>query len=269
MTNGPRGVCLAAHLAALAALAVAAGAAADPTVFIDPPFKLAQVGEIFSVDIALDASGDSVGCFNIYLDYSSSIVELRSATEGLLFRNSGFPTFFAWFHHGPVDTVLDCVLGFRTFVLGPGEMVNLEFRALANGQTPVHFLYLDLRDIDRNPFPDAATVDGIIQVGGSMAVDGSDVGAGAARLLLVAPNPTAGGATASFRLVRAGRVRATIFDAAGRTIRIFDPGWLAEGQHDLTWDGRAESGRAVPPGVYWLALAGPDLGASARVVTIH
>jgi hypothetical protein len=266
MTNGARKVSLAASLAALVAVG---SAAADPTVFIDPPFKLAQVGDIFSVDIALDASGDSVGCFNIYLDYSSSIVELRSATEGLLFRNSGFPTFFGWFHNGPVDTVLDCVLGFRTFVIGPGEMVNLEFRALANGQTPVHFLYLDLRDIDRNPFSNAMAVDGIIQVGGSGAVGGDEAGAGGIPLLAVAPNPTAGGATASFRLGRAGPVRATIFDAAGRTIRSFDPGWLAAGQHEVTWDGRAESGRPVPPGVYWLALAGPDLGASARVVTIH
>jgi hypothetical protein len=144
--------------------------------------------------------------FYIIFEYDGAIVRLRSASEGSLLRIAGCPTFFGW-QAGPPDTVIDCVLGYRTFVLGPGEIVNLEYEALMNGMTPVHFIHMDLRDIDRNPFPDARTVEGVIQVGAG-AIGGGAAAEPVPRVLVLAHNPTRGGVAAESRRSSAPNERA-------------------------------------------------------------
>ena len=48
----------------------------------------------------------------------------------------------------------------------------------------------------------------------------------------------------------ARKVRLEIFDARGRLVRIVHDGVLAAGDHQLAWNGRDDSGRALASGVY-------------------
>ena len=51
------------------------------------------------------------------------------------------------------------------------------------------------------------------------------------------------------------RIEATIFDLAGRRLRdLSQRPSQPSGRHRLRWDGRAENGRLVPPGIYLLRL---------------
>jgi flagellar hook assembly protein FlgD len=63
-----------------------------------------------------------------------------------------------------------------------------------------------------------------------------------------------------FELRGSDRVRAVVYDAAGRRVRGLCDQLLPAGSHDLPWDGRDDAGVRVEAGVYWvrLALAGGE-----------
>ena len=56
-------------------------------------------------------------------------------------------------------------------------------------------------------------------------------------------------------MAEAGPARLAIFDARGRLVRTLLDGGLAAGDHVVAWDGRDDSGRAAPSGVYFSRLA--------------
>jgi hypothetical protein len=69
----------------------------------------------------------------------------------------------------------------------------------------------------------------------------------------VVPNPSAG--AVRFRLAVPGggadaRVRVVLYGVDGRLVRTLASGALTPGEHDLRWDGRDESGRPAPAGLY-------------------
>jgi flagellar hook assembly protein FlgD len=59
----------------------------------------------------------------------------------------------------------------------------------------------------------------------------------------------------------AGRVRLSIHDLHGRTVRVLRDGTLPAGWHRERWDGADAAGRPVSPGVYHVRLE-----AAGRVV---
>jgi hypothetical protein len=87
--------------------------------------------------------------------------------------------------------------------------------------------------------------------------------------LTVAPNPTTAGARLTFALARAGRVRAAIFDLAGRSVRTLADGPLPAGGQALRWDGQGDDGRAVPAGVYFVRVATPEGSLLRRIVRVE
>ena len=69
--------------------------------------------------------------------------------------------------------------------------------------------------------------------------------------LAVAPNPSRAVATLAFTLGEAAIAGVTICDVAGRAVRTWAPALLAAGPHVAGWDGRADDGAFVAPGVYF------------------
>lgn len=78
----------------------------------------------------------------------------------------------------------------------------------------------------------------------------------AARTVLhpAAPNPFNPMTSLTFELAQAGPARLVIYDQAGRRIRTVASGPRAAGRHQVRWDGRDGSGRAVAAGHYLAAL---------------
>lgn len=74
------------------------------------------------------------------------------------------------------------------------------------------------------------------------------------RLLPNVPNPFNPSTRVRFELKEAGPARVAIFDLAGRRVRTLVQADLAAGPHERVWDGRDESGRAVPSGAYYARL---------------
>ncbi len=70
----------------------------------------------------------------------------------------------------------------------------------------------------------------------------------------VYPNPFNPHTTISFTLGVDGPVRLSIHDVQGRRLRVLLDRALPAGDHSFTWDGRDESGRELPSGVYFSRL---------------
>ncbi|MGH2570245.1 MAG: FlgD immunoglobulin-like domain containing protein, partial [bacterium] len=76
------------------------------------------------------------------------------------------------------------------------------------------------------------------------------------------PNPFRTSTTIRLSLARKERVLLTIYDVLGREVRTLVDGELAEGEHDVAWDGRDGHGELTSAGVYLYRL---ETGAGVRV----
>jgi hypothetical protein len=76
----------------------------------------------------------------------------------------------------------------------------------------------------------------------------------ALRLYAAAPNPFNPRTTIRFDLPTAGPVRLSVYDLAGRLVKVLVEGKIPAGSHEAVWDGRDSSGRAVPSGSYLARL---------------
>lgn len=74
------------------------------------------------------------------------------------------------------------------------------------------------------------------------------------RLYPCRPNPFNPRTTISYDLPEAGSLRLVVFDLAGRLVRTLVDGNLPAGSHEVAWDGRDATGRAVGSGGYLARL---------------
>jgi hypothetical protein len=73
---------------------------------------------------------------------------------------------------------------------------------------------------------------------------------GTALLGVPRPNPTRSTASFLVQLPRAGTLRVDVMDVTGRRVRTLVAGEFAAGARELSFDGRDDSGRELPPGIY-------------------
>ena len=73
-----------------------------------------------------------------------------------------------------------------------------------------------------------------------------------------APNPFNPMTTVSFTIATAGQSEVDVYDTRGRLVRTLTRGLLESGRHEVSWDGRDDSGAVVSGGAYLIRLrSGP------------
>lgn len=85
----------------------------------------------------------------------------------------------------------------------------------------------------------------------------------------VRPNPFRPGDRIEFSLAKARDVELCIFDITGRRVVQLRRGTESAGRHAVTWDGRDESGRRAPAGVYFCRLVAQSSQQNRRLVLVH
>jgi flagellar hook assembly protein FlgD len=65
------------------------------------------------------------------------------------------------------------------------------------------------------------------------------------------------------------RVELSIHDVAGRLVRHLTEGATAPGVQRVLWDGRDESGRAVPGGIYFCRFVSGSERLAERIVLVR
>lgn len=84
------------------------------------------------------------------------------------------------------------------------------------------------------------------------------------------PNPSDRLAEIGYTLDRASNVRVSLFDVAGRLIRVLDPsGPVGPGPHAVHWDGRDRRGRATPAGLYFAQIQSEGRSVWARILRVR
>lgn len=83
------------------------------------------------------------------------------------------------------------------------------------------------------------------------------------------PNPFTSSTAVRFALPEPAVVVLRVLDPAGRVIRILAAGDRNAGEHEITWDGRAENGRRVAAGTYLLSLRAGEAVTQGRLTLIR
>lgn len=111
-------------------------------------------------------------------------------------------------------------------------------------------------------------VDGIIWGGGGYTADlvCPVVPAGGRFAPVVRPNPFNPQATVTFATTKDGRVSAHLFSMGGRLVRtVLRDTPMEAGSHVVSLDARGDQGEALPSGIYFLRILGPDGPVTTRI----
>ena len=229
-------------------------AASSPTVSFVSPAQCVEPGALCTLQVMVDQAVDSLSCMEVKIRYDTMYAACAGAIEGTLYKRSGYPTFFSW-EELPPDTVtaVDCVLGYRSCFLAPGELVRFVFHAKAPGICRISFASIRLWDIDRVELAPIAGEQADLVV---CASTGNDAALPRAGALDNYPNPFNPSTVLILRLPHKddsgaeSEVRLDIFSVSGERVRALYAGALASGAHELVWDGRDDRGAVVAAGVY-------------------
>ncbi len=82
------------------------------------------------------------------------------------------------------------------------------------------------------------------------------------------PNPFNAATNVVWSLPASGDVNVEIVDVSGRVVRTLYKGFATSGSHSVVWDGKDDSGEAVPSGTYMCRVRCGDHTAAAKVVLI-
>lgn len=83
------------------------------------------------------------------------------------------------------------------------------------------------------------------------------------------PNPFNPKTTIRFALPQPGRVRLTIYNLLGQQIRTLINGQMSAGFHEISWEGREETGREVSSGVYFYRLETEGFSKSLKMLLLR
>ena len=87
------------------------------------------------------------------------------------------------------------------------------------------------------------------------------------RIFGAVPNPTRDGATIAYDLPSQREVSVRVLDLQGRIVRTLARAVVPAGRQRVTWDGREDSGRPAPRGLYFVHVdAGQDQGVTRLVL---
>jgi hypothetical protein len=249
-------------------LAVACVSAAQPHVSFVPGAVMVQPNQQFDLSFQVGACGDSIASFQLYMSFDPNVVQLLQATEGTLYSQSGYMT---WFISEQITPgfwhFFDTVFGAGTCVAPPGELLHLRFKALTYGHTQAYVDTIRMTDVRRDALPVQGFEHGEIFVVPTADVIDQPV-ASALALGPASPNPFRGATEMRFS-VPAGLepVRASVHDLRGRLVAELAVVGGREGT--LVWDGRSEDGSEAPSSVYFVRLTAGTTEAHTSVVKLR
>ncbi len=120
---------------------------AERCISVEPDTAVTTIGEIFSLEVAVNDTVESLMGYNITIAYDDSYLEVVDVEEGSLPADSGENTFFRWLNSGCMcDSILvnGSVLG--ATVNGPGTLFSITFKAIKFGTAYVSIRRSDIRN---------------------------------------------------------------------------------------------------------------------------
>ena len=134
------------------------------SVSITPNPKVTQAQQDFTVQVTLDTPTVIRGC-TVWFEYDPDKIEYQGAEIGELL--SGFDLY--WFlsaRESPTRIRVPCIImGAELYVTGPGDMLNLNFTALAGDFSSIDIVNIQLYDVIGYEIPGVEAFDGDVIIG--------------------------------------------------------------------------------------------------------
>ena len=174
------------------------------------------------------------------------------------------------------DGRFSIVGGFSPSLLSDvGQRYSIAFDDAGATQDSTYEARLTFQSADE-PLPGAQPQpDLVVTLSARVTAGAADAGPGPAvpgATLLHAPypNPVAHGTTLRFDLARPGRANLEVLDLAGRHVATVSAGDLPAGRYAYRWNGHADAGGSVQPGLYFVRLsARGQVTQTARLVVVR
>jgi hypothetical protein len=207
-----------------------------------------------TLEVFVTAPADSLACMECFVQYDNTLLTLVSVEEGTLFSQAPYPTFFIWENVAP-DTLsaVDCVLGYQSYFLPPGDFVRLVFQAGQPGVAGVHIASIQVWDIDREEVFPVVDPAAWIHIGTPPTGVTTPSPAGSFDCY---PNPFNPSTTLQLNLPfgETNDIEVSIYSPSGAKIATLFEGDCNTGNCRFVWRGIDGSGQRVASGVY-LAVA--------------
>jgi hypothetical protein len=268
-----RSIFLTMLVAVLSLSSMHARAQTTPCVSLEPKHIYIEPPEACTLYLILGECIDSLSCMECIVAFDTSIVSLESIEEGQLFAGASFPTFFKWERPAPdTGSVIDCVLGYQSYVLPPGELARFVFRAKQTGVCPVRITSMKLWDISREPLQ--AEVDSCAYIHNTVATGVHPIGCPEPRLTCY-PNPFNPCTLIILNIpdeqreVIESNISLSIYSPAGRMIRSLYKGLARSGANEFLWDGSTENGNPAQAGVYFAAVNMNDVTYTRKLILVR
>ena len=262
----------AALLLALCLLGTVPAARAGVTVALQPAVQNVSPGAEFDLFVAVTQGGSEFNAFDAIVGFNPAALTLvqlspLSLQEQALMKDACANTFHRFREGADRDSITDVLLCSGVSVTGPGQIYRLRYRASTTPQTTtVQFLPgLKFYNAGLNVTP-VTSSNATIVIGSSVGV--VPVGPAAGLRVSVRPNPARGSATLRIETDRPGIQRVLILDSLGRVVRHLQAGFFESAVRTVSWDGRTDSGRWLPPGIYTVQLRTSDRTVGTRLTLL-
>jgi hypothetical protein len=240
---------------------------------LNPQTEQIAVAETCTLEVYVATTmDDSLACLECVVAFDSTLLSLVDVEEGSLFADSGHPTFFDPDILAP-DTVkvVDCLLGYRTFFLPPGDLVRFVFRGDKPGVAAVRIVDIAIWDLDRvvaEPLPLVVDPNAWITIGNPT---GTKTAPTPSRTIVSYPNPFNPRTTIELALPASerGEVTLSVYTPAGGEVKMLFAGELRDGFGEFEWDGRDDRGRPVASGVYFAVARTSSATYTTKLVLIE
>jgi hypothetical protein len=83
------------------------------------------------------------------------------------------------------------------------------------------------------------------------------------------PNPTSGIMTFNYQLAKDAKASLKVYNLAGQLVHTLVEGAVPAGTHETVWNGRTDSGKRVPSGVYLVRFEAGDYRATKKAVVVR
>jgi len=109
----------------------------------------------------------------------------------------------------------------------------------------------------------------ILKFGYASTAVGTEPSALQLRLAAPHPNPSSHQVSLKFSMAREAEATLDIYDVSGSRVAHWQWSKLPPGEHEVTWNGRAENGRMVPSGVLFSRLMASGQSVSQRLIHVR
>jgi len=255
-------------------LTVLLAGAADAAVRVAlmPETLSVSPGDTVTLVLQVPVAGSAFNAYDAIVEYDPAVLTFlprvpTTLQQGLSMTGACGNTFHWFTAAGDSLSISNSLLCAGMSLTGPAELYELRFRVpLTPGATTVRLRRVQFYNggLFVNP---AIPSDALVTWGGNVGVGDPLVAPGAS--LAVRGNPSNGIQRIELASPVEGEQSLVVFDAAGRAVRRLAQGRFPAGSRAVTWDGRDDAGRPVPPGVYLVRYNAAGQSARASLVRLR